>query len=369
MKKTNSAYHLTVFTVFIGILLTFSIVYLVNFLTERDSAIAPHCYDGTAIAENDLFADLRRSVYQSKKKLSFVNKYQYRLFGIVKSSAVIAGENDFLFELEDTENDYNYVKDYIGDHAFSTEEMSQILHRLRQTKSTYENRGAEYLLVIIPNSQTVYNECMPSYLGEIDEDTRLNVLNEYLFDHSFYNFVDLTDDLRTAKGDGLLYNNTENSLNSLGSYYVYQAVYKRFSPAVLANTKMLQRDDLNFYQHLMTGKSVAREAGLADVVENHTVSLSNRTKLDYRFIHNGGISSTTFKLPFYIPSYNSNSPELLLQFSSTWERLQFEPFFSNTFSKVTYQTDLSDDPAIFAGAAPKVVIQFIYENQLSQLLQ
>ena len=59
---------------------------------------------------------------------------------------------------------------------------------------------------------------------------------------------------------------------------------------------------------------------------------------------------------------------MLLQFSNTWERLQIEPFFSNTFSKVTYQTDLSDNPAIFEAAQPRVVIQFIYENQLSSLL-
>lgn len=369
MKKTNSIYHLTVFTVFIGILLTFSIIYLVNLLTERDSAIAPQCYDGTAIAENEPFADLRRSVYQNKKKLDLVHEYQYRLFGIVNSTAVITGEDDFLFEIEDAENDYNYIEDYIGNHAFSGEEMSQILHHLRQTKSSYEKRNAEYLLVIIPNSQTVYSECMPSYLGDINENTRLNVLSDYLFDHGFYHFIDLTEDLREAKSDGLLYNNTENSLNSLGSYYTYQAVYRRFSPSVLANTKMLERKDLNFYQHMTTGKSVARGAGLADVVENHTVSLSNRTKLDYRFMHNGGVSSTTFKLPFYIPSHTSDSPELLLQFSNTWERLQAEPFFSNTFSKVTYQTDLSDDPAIFTEASPRVVIQFIYENELSQLLQ
>jgi hypothetical protein len=369
MKKTSSIYHLTVFTVFIGILLTFSIIYLVNLLTERGNTIAPECYDGTAITEAEPFADLRRNVYQSEKNLALVREYQYRLFGIVNSTSVIAGKDDFLFEVEDTENDYHYIEDYMGNYDFSEEEMSLILHHLRQTRASYAERNAEYLLVIIPNSQTVYSECMPSFLGDIDDNTRLNVLSEYLFDHGFYHFIDLTEDLREAKSDGLLYNNTENSLNSLGSYYAYQAVYRRFSPNVLANTKMLEREDLNFYQHLTTGKSVAREAGLADVVENHTVSLSNRTKLNYRFIHNGGVSSTTLKLPFYIPSHTSDSPELLLQFSNTWERLQVEPFFSNTFSKVTYQTDLSDAPAIFAEASPRVVIQFIYENELSQLLQ
>lgn len=368
MKKTSSTYHLIVATVFIGVLLTFSILLLTNVLTERKNDIAPQCYDGSVIEQDEPLADLRRHAYQRQSSLDLVQKYQYRIFGIVNDSSVITGKNDFLFEVEDKENHYNYVKDYIGDHTFTEEEMSAILHQLEQTRGSYADRGAEYLLVIIPNSQTVYSECMPAYLGDIDENTRLNVLINYLIEHQFYDFIDLTEDLCAAKEDGLLYNNTENSLNSLGSYYAYKAVYQRFSPSVLENTDLLDRSDLNFYQHIMAGKSVAREAGLADVVPNHTVSLSSRTKLNYRFTHNTGAFSSTFMLPYYTPSEISNSPELLLQFSNTWEYLQVEPFFSNTFSRVTYQTNLLDDPTVFDVAKPKVVIQFIYESELSQLL-
>lgn len=368
MKKTSSIYHVTVCTVFIGILLTFSIFFLINILLERSNDLSPQCYDGSVIEADEPFAKLHRNVYQSKASLDFIHKYQYRLFGTVNGTQAIAGKDDFLFEIEDTENQYNYIEDYIGNHAFTEEEMKAILQHLRQTRTSYAKRNAEYLLVIIPNSQTVYSECMPNYLGPIAENTRLAVLNEYLLEHDFYYFIDLTEELREAKNDGLLYNNTENSLNSLGLYYTYQAVYKRFTPSALTNAKMIEREDLDFYQHLTAGKDAARKAGLADVVENHTVSLSNRTKLNYRFVYNAKASTTTFKLPFYIPSSFSNSPEMLLQFSNTWERLQIEPFFSNTFSKVTYQTDLSDNPAIFEAAQPRVVIQFIYENQLSQLL-
>ncbi|MBO5327030.1 MAG: hypothetical protein J6A84_02790 [Clostridia bacterium] len=368
MRKMNSTYHLIVSTVFIGVLLTFSIFYLTNMLTEQKNGIAPTCYDGSVIESSEPFSHLRRNIYQQQSSLDLVQEYQYRVFGVVNSNLVVAGKNDFLFEIVDTEHQYNYIEDYIGNYAFTEEEMSLILHRLEQTKLSYAERNAEYLLVIIPNSQTVYSECMPSFLGDINENTRLNVMSNYLIEHDFHDFIDLTVDLRAAKDDGLLYNNTENSLNSLGSYYTYKAVYQRFSPNVLENTKLLERQNLHFYQHIMAGKRVAREAGLADVVENHTVSLSNRTKLNYRFTRSTANFSSTFMLPYYTPSEISDSPELLLQFSNTWEQLQIEPFFSNTFSKVTYQTDLSDDPVIFNVAKPKVVIQFIYENELSQLL-
>ena len=125
--------------------------------------------------------------------------------------------------------------------------------------------------------------------------------------------------------------------------------------------------ELEFYYHQTEGKSIAQKAGLDNAVENRTVSLSNRTRLNYRFLNNGA-ADTTIMLPFYVSSEASGSPELLLQFSGAWERLQIEPFFSNTFGKVTYQVGLEHNEEIFQAAAPKVVFQFIYENELSELL-
>ena len=245
--------------------------------------------------------------------------------------------------------------------------MAAILSELQRRKELYAARGCEYYLVILPNAQTVYSEYMPAYYGNISADTRLAVLDRYLMERGFDGVIDIRRDLIAAKSDGWLYNNTENSLNALGLYHTYRAVYRCFSAEVAESTELLERESLEFYYHQTTGKQLAKKAELSDVLENRTVSLSNSTRLNYRFINNGG-AATTIKLPFYVSSEGSGSPELLLQFSGTWERLQIEPFFSNTFGKVTYQVGLTDDEAIFAAADPKVVFQFIYEDELSQLL-
>ena len=366
MKKDLSVYQLVIITVFIGLLLSFAIVYLTNtFLGDEPLTV---CYDGSTFEEIDPISTFHRAVYQSEDTLTLVHEYQYRLFGIVNSRFVIAGQNDFLFELEDTQTGYRYLEDYTGNYCFSEAESAAILEGLQRRKATYAERGAEYILVILPNAQTVYSEYMPSYCGPISDRTRLAVLSDYLTDRGFYDFLDPTAELRAAKGDEPLYNNTENTLNALGLYYVYRTVYAHFSATVSENTAPLTREELNFYQHLTTGKATARRAGLAQVVKNRTVSLSNATPLNYRFVYNEWNAATTIRLPFYIPSEVSGSPELLLQFSGTWERLQIEPFFSNTFSQVTYQTNLLDDPLIFEAAKPKVVVQFVYENELSLLI-
>ncbi len=367
MKKEHPLYQLIVMTAFIGIILTGTIFFVTNAMFEQKSSVADTCYDGSVIEGESLSSTFSRSVYQNAASQKLIREYQYRLFGIISERSVLVGKNDFLFETEDAENGYDYLEDYLGRLSFSAKESATILENLKQKKQSYTQRGAEYLLVILPNSQTVYSENMPAYLDEIGT-TRLDRLESYLLSGGFSNFVNLTDELMEYKQYGTLYNNTENSLNSLGFYYSYLCVCRRFQPTVMSNTLTISRGDLSFYQHLTTGKATARRAGIADVAKNLTVSLSNSTKLKYHVQQTGGrTTQTIMKAPFDSQDVY-NTPTLLLQFSSAWERAQLEPFFSNTFLHVTYQTDLADDPDIFKQTNPDVVIQFIHENELSQLL-
>ena len=367
MKKGLSVYHLIVTAIFIGVLLSFGIYYLTNMAIYGEEVLTASCYDHTQIEGEDAVSSFNRAFYQDEERLSFITKMQYRLFGIVDHPQVLAGSNGFLFESEDEKTGYDYLADYTGNLSFSTEEMEAIRIELQERKELYAAQGSEYYLVIIPNAQTIYSEYIPAYYGSISTSTRLSRLEQYLLQNGYHSVIDIREDLLAAKSDGWLYNNTENSLNSLGAYHTYCAVYRCFSAEVTENTDMLGREKLEFYYHQTAGKSTAQKAGLANAVENRTVSLSNSTRLNYRFLNNGA-ADTTIMLPFYVSSEASGSPELLLQFTGAWERLQIEPFFSNTFGKVTYQVGLEYDEEIFRAATPKVVFQFIYENELSQLL-
>lgn len=367
MEKKRSIYHVTVVTVFVGLLLTFAIIYITGAVIRSRGDTAETCYDGSTIAGEGFFRDFSRAVYQSSATLERVRKYQYILFDSPNDRNVIAGSENFLFEIKDPDNNYDYLADYLGLARFSDKELAGILRILQQRKASYAERGTEYLLVILPNSQTVYSEYMPANLGDIRE-TRLDVLEDYLLANGFTDFANLKDDLIAAKDKGLLYNNTENSLNALGLYCVYTSVCARFSDDVMNKTRVIPPNELDFYQHMTTGKSVARRAGLSEVVPNRTVSLSNDTALRYhKYDVKGTYVSSTTLIPFE-GIQTQSTPSLLLQFSDTWERLQAEPFFSNTFARVTYQTDFVDDPTIYSAASPRVVVQFLYENQLSWLV-
>lgn len=366
-EKKPSLLQLLTATLFVGLLLSFALFYLIHTFFGHDSKEAPTCTDGSVIAGEDFLAKFDRAVYQNADTQTKIREQQFLLFGAVSHPNVVAGDNNFLFEIENADARYNYLEDYLGLSGFSQTEHAAILSLLERRTASYAARGAEYLLVVLPNSQTVYSENMPSYVGQIG-DTRLKRLTEYLAAHGFENYLDLTQSLTSYKSEGTLYNNTENSLNSLGIYYTYLSVCRYIQQNLVTPTYVIPRDSFSFYRHLTTGKTVARSAGLENVVQNLTVSLSNNTKLNYETtLAQGRVTQT--KLPGEdLPLGISATPTILLQFSNQWERLQAEPYFSNSFTKVTYQTNWVDDPAIFELASPSVVVQFVYEYQLSWLL-
>ncbi len=366
-EKRPSLLHLLTATLFVGLLLSFALFYLIHTFLGAESKETDFCMDGTRIVGEGFFEKFDRAVYQNADTQESIRTQQFLLFGAVSHPNVIAGDNGFLFEIEDEESGYNYLADYLGLSSFTEAEHAAILSLLERRTASYAERGTEYLLVILPNSQTVYSENMPSYIGGIGT-TRLDRLSAYLRANGYENYLDLTDSLIANKAEGVLYNNTENSLNSLGVYYTYLAVCRYLQESLHTPTYMQPRNELSFYQHMTTGKAVARSAGLEGVVQNLTVSLSNNTTLNYKTTLTQGRVTETCLPDEDLPLGISSTPSLLLQFTENWERLQAEPFFSNSFTKVTYQTNWVDDPAIFERAAPRIVVQFVYEYQLSWLL-
>ena len=152
-----------------------------------------------------------------------------------------------------------------------------------------------------------------------------------------------------------------------GLYYIYQLLYAWIYVPGL-NPELIRRENLTFYQTYTEGRDFAREAGLSKVARNRTVSLANDALLSYRFLYNAGTSAKTVRLPSNSSGVAANSPGFLFQFTNEMDRLQIERFISNTYNFVTYQNGLEYDSAVYEKANPCMVIQFIYENELSMLL-
>ena len=121
-KETHSLSHLLITAIFIGILLSFAIFYLVQTAMGRENNETATCLDGSVIHGDDVLAQFNRAVYQSADTHAMIREHQFLLLGTVSGENVIIGDDDFLFEIRDTEYDYSYLDDYLGKERFTEEE-------------------------------------------------------------------------------------------------------------------------------------------------------------------------------------------------------------------------------------------------------
>lgn len=347
-------------TFFVGIVLTFTLFFGITAMTSRAQ---PEADDSTANMTFRRFSE----VFYNNEKLSGLNdSIEYLLFGSIGSDDIILGDDGFLFDAGSNSTGYNYVRDYVGAINLTQSELEVFSNVLRLRQLAYKNRGVDYMLVVIPNAQTVYSDKMPAYMGSISEKTMLRQLSAYLAAEGCDYFYDATDLLTTAKDYGrLLYNNTEDSLNCLGEWYLYDAVCDRLEALYGIRAQNVGISSLSLYSRSSDGKELARRAGLASVIPNETISLSDSMQNKYSVSSYYG---TMLRTEFTSAYADEVSDTVLLEFTDEWDRVLLMPYFSNTFSEVAYKSNHQFSGLTIDNLEPSVVVQFIHEYELYELL-
>ena len=351
---------------FIGVLLSGAVYYGISVImghTELcDGYYDGEKYDfGAAYRLDDVF-------YRSAPLRRDIMKLKYLLFGRVENEDIIVGDDGYLFDVYDTEYGYDYVRDYIGEF-YSDEELRALADAVKFRRDVFAAYGAEYRLAVIPNSQTVCSDKIPDYFGSISPDTRLARFSALMAEEGEDCMVDLSATFCPIPDAWQLYNNTENSVNSLGAYYIYRTVFESLPAKYTEGHWLIPFDSLRFITQLTDGRTLARRAGLEKVIRNRTVSLPSETTKKYiTFGYFYDIEATYSKSEYRdeIPV----KPTVLLEFLSgdEWDKILLSEYFSGTFGDVGYRFghDLSTDA--IGRFRPQVVIQFIHENELSALL-
>lgn len=115
-------------------------------------------------------------------------------------------------------NDGDSLHDYIGDNAYTEEEMATIAQHLLEQKTAIEEKGSEFVLLIIPNKEVIYPENMPTYIERVSEVTKTDKLVEYLRANTDITIAYAKDSYNKYKDDYLLYYKTDTHCNMQGSF-------------------------------------------------------------------------------------------------------------------------------------------------------
>lgn len=143
---------------------------------------------------------------------------QSKLFAVSSVDSVIDGTDGWLY-YKDTLNNYK------GQKLLSEREINNVLHNILMIKEYVEQTGANFLLTIAPNKNTLYPENMPYYLRtKVSEERDAEKLAPALTENGV-NYADLFTLFREQ--DEILYFKRDSHWNTMGAHLVYNEIMEK----------------------------------------------------------------------------------------------------------------------------------------------
>ena len=137
--------------------------------------------------------------------------------GISNTSQVVVGADDWIYYA-------GTLGDYDGSATLPERELDNIAYNLSLVQAFCEDRGAQFVLAIAPNKNTIYPEYMPyTHIGTAEPHS-IELLYSYLDDYGV-TYADLVGALRTSKDAGqTVYFKRDSHWNDIGALSAYYAI-------------------------------------------------------------------------------------------------------------------------------------------------
>lgn len=188
-----------------------------NLITK---SVADNKYSGDYVQLGDMTEEFYQKLKASESYLEFDEEIKAVCDIDVAAANYITvfGKDNWLFF--QSENDGAPMHDYIGDNHFTDEELEKISSNLTRQKELAESKGAKFVLLLLPNKESVYSEKMPAYIQRADDVTREDDLVEYLREKTDIDVIYAKDSLIKYKDDFQLYYKTDTHTNMAGSLVI-----------------------------------------------------------------------------------------------------------------------------------------------------
>lgn len=284
---------------------------------------------------NDHFA-LRRLM------IRWSNLLKVKFFKISPVPKVIIGKEGWLFYRSELAGDGNTIEDYQGRALFTPAQLETIRKNIRYKAQWCRKRGIYFLVVLIPNKETVYSQHLPGYIRK-GKQTRLEQLREYFKTGPLLPVLDITEELMERARMQQLYYKGGTHWNQYGAYYGYRAIMKR----IAQQFPELEPFPLTaFQEEIVENSSFDHWFGFN---EHHHVNL-------------------TLRKPFLRRSKEQGSVKKAIAFRDSFLK-DFPHFFQYHFSPFHQESNRSFNHALIRQEEPDIVIWEIIERASDILLK
>lgn len=140
---------------------------------------------------------------------------QSKVFGVSNMDTVIVGEDGWLYYA-------STLPDYLGTNGMSEREIFNAANNLSLMKQAVEDRGAQFLLTIAPNKNSLYGENMPYYNNmKVSPEKNIEKLEKELQDMQIP-YADLYTAFSAQ--DEILYLKKDSHWNEKGAVLAYNTI-------------------------------------------------------------------------------------------------------------------------------------------------
>jgi alginate O-acetyltransferase complex protein AlgJ len=272
-------------------------------------------------------------------------------FGSRTFHDVLVGKNGWLY-LTDEDN----LSYYQCDQPFTPAELERIVARVKDLRDFSRENGAEFVLLIAPDKESIYPEYLPDGIQKSGKTCRLDQALQTLKEAGL-GAPDLRVPLREQKTKSQVYFKTDTHWNDTGAFLVYQTIFsdlkKRFPTAEIwtpSDFKPSLEEKSGDLAHLIPL--------LRPITETTMVLEPARERK--AVVSQGGDTKTMVS-----ESGISSNPNAVIFRDSFFMGLL--PFFAESFNRAVYRWSFDFDHDLIRTEKPNLVIYELAERYLGNL--
>lgn len=286
------------------------------------------------------------------------------VLGVSPTPNVILGKQRWLFLGKDVyDRGFRVLEEHRKLDPYTPEGLTAAQRILRERAAWLHARGVRYLLVLMPNKETIYPELLPDYVTRVGATSRLDQLLLALGDDPRLRIVDVRSTLLDAKAKERVYDTTGTHWNQRGAFVADRVVAEhlaRWFPAVRVPSstnvrRYAEQTDGGGLAILLGMPDVFRETQLRlDVLAGQRARLTNQVyRPDYPL----------FREPFASWTGANDLPRAVVFHDSAV--LAMRKYLAEHFSHAAYYWQYDFSPSLIEHQRPDVVVQLIGERALS----
>lgn len=248
------------------------------------------------------------------------------------------------------------------------------LERLRVMLETRRDRllaqGSLYLLVFVPDKETVYPEYYPSGFEEVADESRLDQVVRFLQERSDIPVVDLRGALVAAREIGQVYYRTDTHWNDLGALVGLREVARALK-AALPRIQVPSLEEYNVVPATYAVGDLSGMLSLHDRLAEKTMRLQRRVPTPSTISAEGfGVPPDVRFLYSVVRQEPSELPRAVIVGDSFAGADRLAALLPACFSRCVFVRSYGFDglvPSLIANEKPDVVIQEVVERYLGTI--